>query len=76
MRDKDPGIPKDHMPFLTEHFYRVDMGHSRNAGGTGLGLTIVKHIVNRHRWQLVVESEKGKGWCSSVWLPVAGEKER
>ncbi len=75
VRDEGPGIPKDHVPRLTERFYRVDKGRSRNAGGTGLGLAIVKHIVNRHRGHLLVESEEGKGSCFSVWLPVAGEKE-
>jgi two-component system, OmpR family, phosphate regulon sensor histidine kinase PhoR len=73
--DEGPGIPKEHVPRLTERFYRVDKGRSRSAGGTGLGLAIVKHIVNRHRGQLVIESEEGKGSTFSVWLPVAAERE-
>jgi two-component system, OmpR family, phosphate regulon sensor histidine kinase PhoR len=70
--DDGPGIPREHIPRLTERFYRVDMGRSRNAGGTGLGLAIVKHIVNRHRGQLVIESEEGQGATFRIWLPAAG----
>ncbi len=70
--DEGPGIPKHHIPRLTERFYRVDRGRSRNAGGTGLGLAIVKHIVNRHRGQLLIESEEGVGSTFSVWLPAEG----
>src|SRR5208282_2392514 len=69
--DDGPGIPKEHVPRLTERFYRVDKGRSRSAGGTGLGLAIVKHIVNRHRGQLAIESEEGAGTTVIVWLPVA-----
>ena len=67
--DDGPGIPAEHLPRLTERFYRVDAGRSRSAGGTGLGLAIVKHIVNRHRGQLVIESEAGAGAVFRVWLP-------
>jgi two-component system phosphate regulon sensor histidine kinase PhoR len=70
--DDGPGIPRQHIPRLTERFYRVDKGRSRNAGGTGLGLAIVKHIVNRHRGQLVIESEEGQGAVFRVWLPAGG----
>ena len=70
--DDGPGIPKQHVPRLTERFYRVDAGRSRRAGGTGLGLAIVKHIVNRHRGQFGIDSEEGKGAAFSVWLPAAG----
>jgi two-component system phosphate regulon sensor histidine kinase PhoR len=67
--DDGPGIPREHIPRLTERFYRVDRGRSRAAGGTGLGLAIVKHIVNRHRGQLRIESRDGNGAVFSVWLP-------
>ena len=69
--DQGAGIPREHLPRLTERFYRVDTGRSRAAGGTGLGLAIVKHIVNRHRGQLSIESEEGIGTTVSVWLPQA-----
>ena len=68
--DEGSGIPKQHLPRLTERFYRVDKGRSRAVGGTGLGLAIVKHIVNRHRGQLAIDSEEGKGTTVSVWLPI------
>ncbi len=69
--DQGAGIPRAHLPRLTERFYRVDQGRSRAVGGTGLGLAIVKHIVNRHRGQLAIESEEGVGTTVSVWLPAA-----
>ena len=71
--DDGPGIPRHHVPRLTERFYRVDTGRSRKAGGTGLGLAIVKHIVSRHRGLLAIESQEGQGATFSVWLP-AGDK--
>jgi len=71
VRDNGPGIPKVHVPRLTERFYRVDKGRGRAAGGTGLGLAIVRHIVSRHRGQLVIESEEGRGSLFAVWLPIA-----
>jgi two-component system, OmpR family, phosphate regulon sensor histidine kinase PhoR len=67
--DTGPGIAREHLPRLTERFYRVDAGRSRAAGGTGLGLAIVKHIVNRHRGQLRIESTLGTGTTVRVWLP-------
>jgi two-component system phosphate regulon sensor histidine kinase PhoR len=72
--DQGTGIPREHLPRLTERFYRVDTGRSRAAGGTGLGLAIVKHIVNRHRGQLSIESEEGIGTTVSVWLPQAASR--
>jgi two-component system phosphate regulon sensor histidine kinase PhoR len=69
--DQGHGIPREHLPRLTERFYRVDTGRSRAVGGTGLGLAIVKHIVNRHRGQLAIDSEVGVGTTVSVWLPTA-----
>jgi two-component system phosphate regulon sensor histidine kinase PhoR len=69
VRDYGPGIPTEHLPRLTERFYRVDVGQSREKGGTGLGLAIVKHIVNRHRGRLDIESEPGRGAVFRVTLP-------
>ena len=69
--DQGTGIPRAHLPRLTERFYRVDTGRSRAAGGTGLGLAIVKHVVNRHRGQMLIESDEGVGTTVSVWLPQA-----
>lgn len=59
--DKGPGIPAEHVPRLTERFYRVSVADSRSKKGTGLGLAIVKHILTRHRARLIVRSELGKG---------------
>lgn len=66
VRDTGIGIEPQHLPRLTERFYRVDRGRSRETGGTGLGLAIVKHVVNRHAAKLEVSSEPGRGSCFSV----------
>lgn len=68
--DKSEGIPIQHIPRLTERFYRVDAGRTKKLGGTGLGLAIVKHILNRHNGQLQIKSDIGKGSTFSVFLPV------
>jgi two-component system phosphate regulon sensor histidine kinase PhoR len=73
VRDHGPGIAPEHLPRLTERFYRVDVAESRQKGGTGLGLAIVKHIVARHRGQLMIESEPGDGAVFRVLLPEATE---
>jgi two-component system phosphate regulon sensor histidine kinase PhoR len=72
VRDDGPGIAHEHLPRLTERFYRVDVAASRGKGGTGLGLAIVKHIVNRHRGRLEIESEPGCGALFRVVLPACG----
>lgn len=61
VRDEGPGIDEQHLPRLTERFYRADSHRSREVGGTGLGLAIVKHILNRHRGRLKVSSKLGEG---------------
>jgi two-component system phosphate regulon sensor histidine kinase PhoR len=71
VRDHGEGIPAEHLPRLTERFYRVDTARSRKMGGTGLGLAIVKHIVNRHRGFLAIDSKVGEGSVFSVWLPAS-----
>ncbi len=70
IRDYGPGIAAEHIPRLTERFYRVDVSQSRAEGGTGLGLALVKHILNRHRGKLAIESEAGQGAAFTVRLPV------
>ena len=71
VKDRGEGIAREHIPRLTERFYRVDVRRSRAIGGTGLGLAIVKHIVNRHRGRFVVESQVGEGSTFTVYLPLA-----
>ncbi|MEM8573684.1 MAG: ATP-binding protein [Pseudomonadota bacterium] len=66
--DDGPGIPAEHLPRLTERFYRVDVDSSREKGGTGLGLAIVKHILNRHRGELAIASTPGQGSTFTVML--------
>jgi two-component system phosphate regulon sensor histidine kinase PhoR len=69
VHDSGIGIASQHLPRLTERFYRVDRGRSREAGGTGLGLAIVKHVLERHQAVLQVESEPGQGSVFSVVFP-------
>ncbi|API60904.1 hypothetical protein BSL82_02565 [Tardibacter chloracetimidivorans] len=71
VEDEGEGIAAEHLPRLTERFYRVDPGRSRSVGGTGLGLAIVKHIVERHRGQLLIDSEIGVGTRVTALLPTA-----
>jgi two-component system phosphate regulon sensor histidine kinase PhoR len=68
--DEGEGIAPQHLPRLTERFYRVDAGRSRAVGGTGLGLAIVKHIVERHRGRLDIASTQGVGTTITVLLPI------
>ncbi len=72
VRDYGPGIAPEHLPRLTERFYRVDVSESRAQGGTGLGLALVKHILNRHRGRLSIESVLGEGATFTVHLPAPG----
>jgi two-component system phosphate regulon sensor histidine kinase PhoR len=71
VRDFGPGIAPEHLPRLTERFYRVDVGDSRSQGGTGLGLSLVKHIVNRHRGRLLIESALKNGATFTTCFPHA-----
>jgi two-component system, OmpR family, phosphate regulon sensor histidine kinase PhoR len=75
VKDHGPGIAPEHLPRLTERFYRVDVGQSRAEGGTGLGLALVKHILNRHGGRLAIESIVGQGATFIVRLPVAAADE-
>ena len=69
VRDRGEGIAPEHLPRLTERFYRVDPGRSRALGGTGLGLAIVKHVAERHRGRLLIESAPGEGTTVTLQLP-------
>jgi two-component system phosphate regulon sensor histidine kinase PhoR len=71
VRDHGPGIAAEHLPRLTERFYRVDVAGSRALGGTGLGLALVKHVLNRHRGRLLVASRAGEGATFTVRLPLS-----
>jgi two-component system phosphate regulon sensor histidine kinase PhoR len=70
VRDQGPGIAREHIPRLTERFYRIDNARSREMGGTGLGLAIVKHIINRHRGKLEIQSVLGQGSVFTIYLPM------
>ena len=74
--DTGIGIAREHLPRLTERFYRVDGSRSRDTGGTGLGLAIVKHVVQRHGGELQVESEPGKGSRFRLVFPAARVRRR
>ena len=71
MQDRGEGIAREHLPRLTERFYRIDAARSREMGGTGLGLAIVKHIVNHHRGALAIDSTVDEGSSFTVHLPGA-----
>ncbi len=71
VKDTGPGIAPEHLPRLTERFYRVDRSRSRESGGTGLGLAIVKHVAQRHGAELRIESQPGHGSCFSILFPAA-----
>ncbi len=71
VRDFGMGIPREHLPRLTERFYRADPAQSREKGGTGLGLAIVKHTANRHRARLNITSEQGQGAVFTVTFDLA-----
>ena len=81
VQDTGIGVAAEHIPRLTERFYRVDKSRSRETGGTGLGLAIVKHVLIRHQARLDVQSDIGKGSLFSAWfpparrIPAAGERE-
>ncbi len=70
VRDEGEGIAPEHLPRLTERFYRADASRSRALGGTGLGLAIVKHIVERHRGRIDISSRQGRGTTVSIMLPL------
>jgi two-component system phosphate regulon sensor histidine kinase PhoR len=71
VQDTGIGVAPEHLPRLTERFYRVDRSRSRETGGTGLGLAIVKHVLMRHQGKLLVQSEPGQGSTFAVWLPAS-----
>jgi two-component system phosphate regulon sensor histidine kinase PhoR len=71
VEDTGPGISAEHLPRLTERFYRVDRSRSRETGGTGLGLAIVKHVAQRHGGRLNIQSTPGKGSFFSIALPLS-----
>jgi two-component system phosphate regulon sensor histidine kinase PhoR len=73
VKDEGEGIAPEHLPRLTERFYRANTSRSRAAGGTGLGLSIVKHIVERHRGRFDIATRLGEGTTASLMLPLRKE---
>ena len=71
VRDNGIGIPPEHLPRLTERFYRVDAGRSRETGGSGLGLAIVKHVLEHHGATLQIDSREGEGSVFTCHFPVS-----
>jgi two-component system phosphate regulon sensor histidine kinase PhoR len=71
VKDSGPGIAPEHLPRLTERFYRVDSSRSRDLGGTGLGLSIVKHVMQRHGGELRIDSQLGVGSHFELAFPAA-----
>jgi two-component system phosphate regulon sensor histidine kinase PhoR len=71
VKDTGPGIPSEHLPRLTERFYRIDQSRSRETGGTGLGLAITKHVMQRHGGELQIQSELGKGSTFNLIFPAS-----
>ena len=74
VRDFGPGIAPEHLPRLTERFYRVDVVESRAQGGTGLGLALAKHVFNRHRGRLTIDSTLGQGATFTARLPLVADE--
>ena len=71
VKDNGPGIAREHLPRLTQRFYRVDSSRSRQTGGTGLGLSIAKHAIGRHGGELDIHSELGQGSSFRLLIPAA-----
>jgi two-component system phosphate regulon sensor histidine kinase PhoR len=71
VKDSGPGIAAEHLPRLSERFYRVDRSRSRETGGTGLGLAITKHVMQRHGGELRIESVVGQGATFKLYLPLS-----
>ncbi|MFZ9430160.1 MAG: ATP-binding protein, partial [Burkholderiaceae bacterium] len=71
VKDTGIGIERQHIPRLTQRFYRVDKSRSRGTGGTGLGLAIVKHAIGRHGGELLIQSTPGEGSVFTLTLPPA-----
>ena len=71
VKDTGPGIASEHLPRLTERFYRIDQSRSRETGGTGLGLAITKHVMQRHGGELQIQSELGKGSSFNLIFPAS-----